>query len=142
MGGGSGSPSWSMPASSAMRAVSITPARSSPNSRDSPEIVTETCIAEPLPFSSSVPGRIVGGSCMGRLDGKVALITGGGNGMGREASMLFAEEAARVVVADFRGEGWVQTVAAIEANGGEAGFVNVDVGNSEHVERMITFVME
>ena len=79
---------------------------------------------------------------MGRLEGKVALITGGGNGMGREASVLFAAEGARVVVADFSEEGGGETVAAIEATGGEAGFVKVDVANSEHVERMIAFAME
>ena len=58
---------------------------------------------------------------MGRLDGKVALITGGGNGMGREASVLFAAEGARIVVADFSEANGTETVAAIEATGGEAG---------------------
>ena len=38
---------------------------------------------------------------MARLDGKVALITGAGNGMGRSAAELFAREGARIVVADF-----------------------------------------
>ena len=38
---------------------------------------------------------------MARLDGKVALITGAGNGMGRCAAELFAGEGARIVVADF-----------------------------------------
>ena len=42
---------------------------------------------------------------MDRLKGKVALITGAGMGMGREASVLFAEEGARIVVADIDGAG-------------------------------------
>ncbi len=79
---------------------------------------------------------------MARLDGKVALITGAGNGMGQVASVLFAQEGARIVVADFSPEGGAETVAAVEAVGGEAAFVKVDVARSDQVEAMITFTME
>ncbi len=50
---------------------------------------------------------------MGRLDGKVALITGAGNGMGRCAAELFAGEGARIVVADFDEALGAAAVAAI-----------------------------
>ena len=78
---------------------------------------------------------------MPRLDGKVALITGAGNGMGQVASVLFAREGARIVVADFSEAGGAETVAAVEAVGGEAAFVKVDVANAEQVEAMISFAM-
>jgi NAD(P)-dependent dehydrogenase (short-subunit alcohol dehydrogenase family) len=74
---------------------------------------------------------------MPRLDGKVALITGAGNGMGRVASVLFAQEGARIVVADWSEEGGGETVAAVEAAGGEATFVKVDVAKAEQVEAMV-----
>lgn len=78
---------------------------------------------------------------MPRLDGKVALITGAGNGMGQVASVLFAREGARIVVADFSEAGGAETVAAVEAVGGEAAFVKVDVANADQVEAMISFAM-
>ncbi len=79
---------------------------------------------------------------MARLDGKVALITGAGNGMGQVASVLFAQEGARIVVADFSPDGGAETVSAVEAAGGEAAFVKVDVARSDQVEAMIAFTME
>jgi NAD(P)-dependent dehydrogenase (short-subunit alcohol dehydrogenase family) len=79
---------------------------------------------------------------MARLDGKVALITGAGNGMGRVASELFAREGARIVVADWSEEGGNETVAAVEAAGGEAAFCRVDVAKAEQVERLVAFTME
>ncbi len=79
---------------------------------------------------------------MARLDGKVALITGAGNGMGQVASRLFASEGARIVVADFSETGGAETVAAVEAAGGEAAFVKVDVANAEQVEAMVAFAMK
>ena len=78
---------------------------------------------------------------MPRLDGKVALITGAGNGMGQVASVLFANEGARIVVADFSEAGGAETVAAVEAVGGEAAFVKVDVANPDQVSAMIDFAM-
>ena len=54
---------------------------------------------------------------MPRLDGKVAVITGAGGGIGRVAALLFAAEGARVVVADVVGEQADASVAAIVAGG-------------------------
>lgn len=79
---------------------------------------------------------------MARLDGKVALITGAGNGMGEVASVLFAREGARIVVADWSEAGGADTVAAVTAAGGEAAFVKVDVSRAEQAEAMVAFTME
>jgi NAD(P)-dependent dehydrogenase (short-subunit alcohol dehydrogenase family) len=72
-----------------------------------------------------------------RLKGKVALITGAGMGMGREASVLFAEEGARVIVADIDGKAAADTVALVERHGGQALAVTGDVALEADVERMI-----
>jgi NAD(P)-dependent dehydrogenase (short-subunit alcohol dehydrogenase family) len=79
---------------------------------------------------------------MTRLEGKVALITGAGNGMGRVASVRFAREGARIVVADWSEDGGGETVAAVEAAGGEAAFVKVDVAKAEQAEAMDAFAMD
>src|SRR5262249_37452403 len=62
-----------------------------------------------------------------RLDGKVALITGGANGMGRSEAAIFAKEGARVVVADILEADGQKVVADIKASGGQARFVKLDV---------------
>jgi NAD(P)-dependent dehydrogenase (short-subunit alcohol dehydrogenase family) len=72
-----------------------------------------------------------------RLKGKVALITGAGMGMGREAAILFAEEGARVVVADIDGMAATETVALVEKAGGQALAVTGDVAIEADVRRMI-----
>src|SRR5262245_61240587 len=64
-----------------------------------------------------------------RLNGKVALITGGANGMGRSEATIFAKEGARVVVADLLEAEGQKVVADIKAAGGEARFVKLDVTN-------------
>jgi NAD(P)-dependent dehydrogenase (short-subunit alcohol dehydrogenase family) len=69
---------------------------------------------------------------MGRLDGKVVVITGAGGGMGREAALLFCEEGAQVCVADVDEEAAEGT--ASEA--GEAFAVKVDVADAENVREM------
>lgn len=74
---------------------------------------------------------------MGRLENKVALITGAGNGMGRAAALLFASEGASVVAADWDHASAKETVAAIKALGGSALAVKVDVSNAGQVEAMI-----
>src|SRR5438552_8916448 len=70
--------------------------------------------------------RDAGGKDM-RLDGKVALITGGASGMGRSEATIFAREGARVVVGDVLEADGNQVAAAIKAAGGEARFVKLDV---------------
>jgi NAD(P)-dependent dehydrogenase (short-subunit alcohol dehydrogenase family) len=66
-----------------------------------------------------------------RLEGKVAIITGGANGMGEAEARLFAKEGARVVVADLLEQEGQQVVADITAGGGEARFVRLDVTSEE-----------
>ena len=51
---------------------------------------------------------------MALLEGKVAIVTGGGSGMGRSTSLIFAREGAAIVVADINDEGGRQTAAQIE----------------------------
>ena len=72
-----------------------------------------------------------------RLEGKVALITGAGMGIGREAAVLFAAEGARVVVADIDARAAKETVVAVEGAGGEALPAVGDVAVEADVERMI-----
>ena len=73
----------------------------------------------------------------GRLSGKVALITGAGMGMGREAARLFAEEGARVVVADVNRAAAEEAVALIERAGGAALATVGDVAVEDDVRRMV-----
>jgi len=68
---------------------------------------------------------------------KVALVTGGSSGIGRASALAFAEQGAQVVVADVNKEGGCETVALIEAAGGEAGFVRTDVSQASDVEAMV-----
>jgi NAD(P)-dependent dehydrogenase (short-subunit alcohol dehydrogenase family) len=72
-----------------------------------------------------------------RLRGKVAFITGAGMGMGREAAVLFAEQGARVIVADIDGKAAQETVALVERARGEAIAVKGDVAMEADVARMI-----
>jgi NAD(P)-dependent dehydrogenase (short-subunit alcohol dehydrogenase family) len=72
-----------------------------------------------------------------RLAGKVALITGAGAGMGREAAVLFAEEGARIVVCDIDGAAAEGTVDLVRKAGGEAVAVAGDVAAEADVKRMV-----
>jgi NAD(P)-dependent dehydrogenase (short-subunit alcohol dehydrogenase family) len=73
----------------------------------------------------------------GRLNGKVALITGAGMGMGREASTLFASEGARIVVCDINEKAAKETVALVEKAGGKAVATVGDVAVEADVKRMV-----
>ena len=68
---------------------------------------------------------------MGRLDGKVALISGGANGMGKSECAIFAQEGAKVVVGDIRDEDGQAVEAEIKQAGGDAAFVHLDVTSEE-----------
>ena len=72
-----------------------------------------------------------------RLRDKVALITGGGSGIGREASLLFAREGAAVVVADVADDAGRETVSRIGSEGGRASYVHADVSSAAESEAMV-----
>jgi NAD(P)-dependent dehydrogenase (short-subunit alcohol dehydrogenase family) len=74
---------------------------------------------------------------MKRLEGKIAIITGAGSGIGRASAIRFAEEGARVVVAEIQPELGNETVAQVEAIGGEALFVETDVTNEQSVQHCV-----
>ena len=74
---------------------------------------------------------------MGLLQDKVGLVTGGGMGIGRAICEAMAREGAAVMVADFNAESGRETVAAIEAAGGRASFVEGDVSQEAQVAAMV-----
>jgi NAD(P)-dependent dehydrogenase (short-subunit alcohol dehydrogenase family) len=66
---------------------------------------------------------------MGRLDGKVALISGGARGQGEAEARLFVQEGAKVVLGDILDDAGKKVEAAIQSSGGEAAYVHLDVTN-------------
>jgi len=73
----------------------------------------------------------------GRVNGKIALVTGGGSGIGRATALAFAREGAKVVIADVVVSGGEETVRLIKAAGGEAVFIKADVSKAADVEALI-----
>lgn len=78
----------------------------------------------------------------GRLDGKVALITGAGSGIGRESAVLFAAEGAQVMCVDIDGNGSAETVRLVEETGGQAGSFRADVASAADCEAMVAAAEE
>ncbi|WP_087972271.1 SDR family NAD(P)-dependent oxidoreductase [Oceanobacillus rekensis] len=76
------------------------------------------------------------------LEGKVAIVTGSAMGMGLATAKLFADAKAKVVIADFNEEKGKEAVSEIEANGGTAYFVKVDISKSDQVQDMIAKTVE
>src|ERR1700692_4291095 len=79
---------------------------------------------------------------MTSMSGKVALVTGGGSGIGRAAALIFAREGAKVVIADIRDEAGQETVELVEGAGGQAIFVYADVTVERDVEGMVAVAMQ
>src|ERR1700675_2627865 len=73
----------------------------------------------------------------GMLDGKVALVTGGGGGIGRATALAMMREGARVAVADFDAAAARDTVAQINAAGGQAITLTGDVTRARDVRTMV-----
>lgn len=70
----------------------------------------------------------------GRLAGKVAVITGGAAGMGREAALIFAREGAKVSIFDIQDDKGAETVSLIREMGGEAAFFHCDVTKAAEID--------
>lgn len=77
-----------------------------------------------------------------RVEGKVALVTGGASGIGRATALAFAREGAKLVVADMNVEGGQQTVHMITEQGGEAIWVQTDVTQPTAVKALISKTVE
>ena len=68
---------------------------------------------------------------MGRLDGKIAFITGASSGIGKATALLFAKEGAKVAIVARRADKGEETIREVEALGSEGIFLEVDVSNAE-----------
>jgi len=73
----------------------------------------------------------------GQFKDKVALVTGGGSGIGRSSAIAFSKEGAKVVISDSREGPGEETVELINRSGGEAVFIKADVSKADEVEQLI-----
>lgn len=78
----------------------------------------------------------------GRVNGKVAIITGGSSGIGRATAVLLATEGAAVVVGDVDDEGGSETVRLVEAAGGSAAFRHTDVADPGDVDALVEMTVD
>ncbi|MBI4219214.1 MAG: glucose 1-dehydrogenase [Chloroflexi bacterium] len=79
---------------------------------------------------------------MGKLDGKAAMITGAGHGIGRATARRFGQEGARVVIAEISDDYGRSTEQAFQKEGLDATFVRTDVSRSEDIQNAVTFTVE
>jgi len=74
---------------------------------------------------------------MGRLDNKVAIVTGAASGIGRASAILFAREGARVVIVDQNADGLAETAKLIAKDGGSTQAMTADTGREEDVKSFV-----
>lgn len=79
---------------------------------------------------------------MSRFDGKVALVTGGGSGIGRATALKFATEGASVVIGNRNEKAGQETVDSIQQAGGKASFYKTDVTKLENVKNLIQYTVD
>ncbi|MGX4588285.1 SDR family NAD(P)-dependent oxidoreductase [Paenibacillus chitinolyticus] len=79
---------------------------------------------------------------MGRVQGKVALVTGGASGIGLSAAALLAREGAKVVIGDFNVEGAREAAETIKNEGGEAAGVFLDASSEQSIRDAVDFTVE
>jgi NAD(P)-dependent dehydrogenase (short-subunit alcohol dehydrogenase family) len=72
-----------------------------------------------------------------KLDGKIALITGAGSGMGKATALLFAREGAKIAAVDLNDRAAAETAAEIEHNGGQAVAIRADVSTEADASQMV-----
>jgi NAD(P)-dependent dehydrogenase (short-subunit alcohol dehydrogenase family) len=77
-----------------------------------------------------------------RLDGKVAVVTGAAQGLGRACAECMAAEGAKIIVSDMNAEGGESVAAAIRDAGGEARFIACDVGDKAQVDALVAGAVE
>ena len=75
---------------------------------------------------------------MARVEGKVAIVTGGASGIGRATCLLLAKEGSKVAVTDIQDNAGREVVSEINSSGGVAQYWHVDVRNEKEVERVFT----
>lgn len=74
---------------------------------------------------------------MGRLEGKVAIVTGCASGMGKDIAVLFAKEGAKIAGADWLEDAGNETIEIIKKAGGEAIFIKTDISKAEDIKNMV-----
>lgn len=79
---------------------------------------------------------------MGRLDGKIAIVTGGNSGIGKKTAEIFCKEGAKVVIAARREDENQKTVEAITAMGGEISAVSADLTKMEDCHKVVDYTIE
>lgn len=83
-----------------------------------------------------------GGNYMGKLDSKVAIVTGSASGMGKSIAQLYAKEGAKVLLADFNVDGAKEVSDAINSEGGTTEAFKVDVSKADDVNAMFDKAVE